>query len=395
MKLQAQSSRELQKALQKSAKCVAAKNMASILDNVLLTKKDDGKMYFTTSTGDAQLTVEAPLNVVEGRFTAPVALRIELIASLLGTLPDCPVTFSFVDNTQTLVLEYCTEQNGVVKPGQVTLTYVSGEDYPLFATIGEDVTSIALPRVYFEDIVAKASNFVDRKESRAALNSLFVDVAEDHSAVTFVATNGMLLYRATYSHDPAEGGSDFFRSGTPRSFMVHSSNFRSLSVFEDCEEITLESNDRFVRFQGGGAELICKAVEGKYPNFRSIIPTNTPAHVVFSQKEMQTILKRISLFSDKASNCVSVSKNNMFLDLEAKDVDFSISASDQVLVESGECEEGLRVGFNASYLTTAVSALTAEGSIRMNITDPTRPVTFTVDDPAPRELTLCMPMMLR
>ena len=73
MKLQAQSSKLLREALQKSAKCMTTKNVVAIFNNVLLTMKERDKFYFTSSTGEAQLTVPAPLTIVEGEFTSPIA----------------------------------------------------------------------------------------------------------------------------------------------------------------------------------------------------------------------------------------------------------------------------------------------------------------------------------
>lgn len=103
MKLQAQSSKLLREALQKSAKCMTTKNVVTIFNNVLLTMKERDKFYFTSSTGESQLTVPAPLTIVEGEFTSPIALSVNVVIPFLSTLPDCTITFDFAKNNQSVV----------------------------------------------------------------------------------------------------------------------------------------------------------------------------------------------------------------------------------------------------------------------------------------------------
>ena len=95
MKLQAQSSRALTVALQKSAKCIASRPTIAVLENVLLTRNDAGQFFLTSSTSDSQLTISVPLTLCGGNFEAPVVLPIKTLNSLLSTLPDCAVTIDF------------------------------------------------------------------------------------------------------------------------------------------------------------------------------------------------------------------------------------------------------------------------------------------------------------
>ena len=83
----------------------------------------------------------------------------------------------------------------------------------------------------------------------------------------------------------------------------------------------------------------------------------------------------------------------MFLDVSSRDVDFSTSAADQVLVSNAECLDGFRIGVNSSYLSFALSAIDAP-DIRMQFADASHQMLFTADVPAPSVLTLCMPMVI-
>lgn len=92
MKLQAQSSKALHAALNKSAKCIGSKNTIAILDNVLLTRKGE-QFFLTSSTTEALLTIPAPLTICSGTYDRDIVLPIKMLSALLGTLPDCVVTF--------------------------------------------------------------------------------------------------------------------------------------------------------------------------------------------------------------------------------------------------------------------------------------------------------------
>ena len=392
MKLQAKSSRELLKVLQKSSKCVAVKNTISILDHVLLTENAEGEFLFTSSNGDAQLTLAAPITMIDGKLTQSIALPVGLITPFLSTLPDCAITMTLDICMNTLLLEYCTGKEGNVKEGKVSLTYKEGYAFPLLRTVSDKVTHIVLPRTKFETIVANATDFAPRNDLRPILESLCIDIADDLSDLTFAATNAQLLFRMVYSNNPERGGSNFFVSGEPSRMLVSSRYFRIFSVFDDCETIDIESDDRTIRFSSGSMELLCKATEGRYPNYKAVIPASSPYFISFDKKEMLGVLKRVGLFSDKNSNKVILKKDGLFLDIKTQDIDYSIAAEDQVILTDAQCEDGFGIGFNLSMLTSCIEAIDSD-EIRMQLIDSSHAALMMAHVPAPDTITLCMPVL--
>ncbi len=393
MKLQAQSSKALSLALQKAMKCYNTKNSIAILSNVLIRQKGKDQFYFTTSTSDSQLTIPAPLTIVGGTFQKPVAVSPDILVSFLSTLPDCTVTFDFADGGSTLTASYCTSVGDKVKEGKASLTYLSGEEFPFMSQPGADALHISLPEAFFSDVTAKSQKFVSNQELRPVMQSLALDVAQDLSEIVCVATNGHLLIKTNYSNDPQRGGSNFYRSGAASTILLHSAYFRSLSAFEGCEDVDIESDGSSIRISGDGVEFICKNVEGKFPNYNGVIPKNNPYFVSFDKKEMLSVLKRIAIFGDSTSNLVALKMNGMFLDVSAKNVDFSREAEDQVTVVDSQCQDGFRIGFSSKTLADCISALPGD-TIRMQLSDPARPAVLTADEPSPASLTLCMPMVI-
>ena len=393
MKLQAQSSKALHAALNKSAKCIGSKNTIAILDNVLLTRKGE-QFFLTSSTTEAQLTIPAPLTICNGTYDRDIVLPIKMLSALLGTLPDCVVTFDIPDDSQSFTVEYCTSSEDNVKPGKAQMCLFPGGDFPqMEQPKAEQSSVISLPMSLFHSVVDTADKFAIMDEFRPQLSCLCIDVAEDRSEVVFVGTNGQTLVKRTHSNDPAKGGSDFFRSGEPCKTLIHRNYFRTISAFDGGEDITIENDGHTIRFTSGDMELICKQVEGRYPNYNAVIPKNNPFYVVFDKKEMLDILRRVSLFSSNASNLVEIKKNGIFLTVSASDEDFAVSGEDQVCIADAQCEDNFRIGLKSTSFQTCINSIPSD-TIRMQLLDPTRAVVITADDPAPKVMTLCMPMIL-
>lgn len=393
MKLQTHSSKALHAALNKSAKCIGSKNTIAILNDVLLTRKGE-QFFLTSATAEAQLTIPAPLNICNGTYNRDVVLPIKMLSALLGTLPDCVVTFDIPDDSQSFTVEYCTSKSDNVKPGKAQMCLSFGDDFPKMVQPDVEQSSvISLPISLFRSVVDTVDKFAVDDELRPQLSCLCIDVAEDRSEVVFVGTNGQNLVKMTHSNDPAKGGSDFFRGGQPGKTLIHRSYFRTISAFDGSEDITIENDGHTIRFTSGDIELICRHVEGRYPNYNSVIPKNNPFYVIFDKKEMIDILRRVSLFSSNASNLVEVKKNGIFLTVSANDADFAVSGEDQVCISDAQCDDNFRIGLNSTSFQTCINAIPSD-TIRMQLSDPQRAVVITADEPAPKVLTLCMPMVL-
>ena len=396
MKLQAQSSLLLRQALQKAAKCIDSKTAIAILSNVLLTqRKDDGKFLFVSATTDSELIIPAPLTIVEGSFKEDVVLPITSLLSLLSTLPaDCVVTMDLSqDKEHSMNIEYCTQNGENVKKGNVSLVYFSAEAFPRAAQPDNASLHISLPMSTFSNVLSHAGKFVSDSDLRPVMRCLCIDVAEDRSEVIFVASNGHVLIKLIHTNNPETGGSNFFRSGTPGKILVYSCFFKTLSVFDGCEDIDIEANESMVRFTAGDITFVCKKAEGQYPNYNSVIPRNNPHKITVDKRELANVVKRVALFSSESSNLIVLKKDGMFLDVSAQDLDFNMSANDQVLITEGTCPEGHSIGFKASSLLDVLAPIPSD-TVTLHLSDPSHAGVVTANESSPRALTLLMPMIL-
>lgn len=396
MKIQAQSSLLLRQALQKAAKCIDSKSSVAILANVLLTqRKEDGKFFFVSATTDSELIIPAPLTIVEGSFKEDAVLPITSLLSLLSTLPaDCVVTMDLSqDKERNMNIEYCTQNGENVKKGNVSLVYFSAEAFPRAAQPDNASLHISLPMTTFSNVLSHAGKFVSDSDLCPVMRCLCIDVAEDRSEVIFVASNGHVLIKLIHTNNPYTGGSNFFRSGTPGKILVYSSFFKTFSAFDGEEDIDIEANESMVRFTAGDITFVCKKAEGQYPNYNSVIPKNNPYTVVVDKRELASVVKRVALFASESSNLIVLKKDGMFLDITAQDLDFSMAANDQVLINDSTCPEGHSIGFKASSLLDVLAPI-PDDSICLHLSDPSRAAVITANESSPRALTLLMPMLI-
>ncbi len=392
MKLQAHSSHDLSVALSMSNKCIVSKNTMAILDYVLLTRNDKGVFFFTSATTDSQLTIPAPITLVEGNFERKIALPVKTISQFLSTLPDCTVTFNFVDD-KSFSLEYCTVMGDKVKSGKASLTYFMGDDFPQIPKPVVEEIHVSFPGDFFRDVIDKARNFTDNNELRPTMSALCIDVVEDLSEAVFVATNGHVLFRQILSNNPAKGGIDFFRAGNSAQILLHMQYFRAISVFHDVEKVDILTDGRIIRITAGDIEFMCKAIEGKYPNYNSVIPRDNPFYLCFDKKEMLSVIKRVSMFSSASTKLIELKKEGLFIKVSASDIDFCRAADDEVVITDSSCPDNFRIGFKASDLSNIISNID-DDSVRITLADPSRAGVVTANEPAPKQLTLIMSMLL-
>lgn len=390
MIIQASSSKTLMTAISKSLKCTTAKPSLAILENILISQKSEGHLVLISSNGESQLTVPAPLFVVKGKFIESLAIPAKLIVSFLQTLPDCSINFEFVDGGTSLYLEYCIDVDGKAKKGKASLTYLSGADFPLLNSVEKPSTVLTLPDNVFLPALANLSDFLSDDFLRPVMNNACIDIAEDLSDVVFVGTDGQKLVKQTYS---SNDGTGFNVKGRPNKILVNKKSIHILSVFSGCGEVMIESDGKKVRYSCGDVEYISSIVEGKYPNYNSVIPKDSSYYLVVNKKELIEIIKRITLFGNPNSKLLVLEKNGDMVNISSQDIDYSHSAKEEISIKESECIDGFRIGFNWNIALSSVSAIPGE-MIRIRLLDASRPAVITSDEPSPNILSLMMPMMI-
>jgi DNA polymerase-3 subunit beta len=222
-------------------------------------------------------------------------------------------------------------------------------------------------------------------ELRPVMNGVLVQLSPED--LTFVASDAHKLVRYRRTDVKADFTASFILPKKPASLLKN-------IVPKDEQLVKIEFDEKNAFFEFADYKLVCRLVEGNYPNYQTVIPTENPNKLTIDRVAFYNTLKRVSVFSNQASNLVKLDITANQLTVSAQDIDFSISA-----VERINCQyegEGMQIGFKSVFLVEILSNLSASDVI-LELSDPSRAgILLPVDKENEDEdvLMLLMPMMI-
>jgi len=157
---------------------------------------------------------------------------------------------------------------------------------------------------------------------------------------------------------------------------------------------SLTENEKNAIFTLPGYKLICRLTEGNYPNYESVIPTVNPNKLIINRTQFFNAVKRVSVFSNQASNLIKLHLEGNQLTISAQDIDFSISAYERLACQyNGDTME---IGFKSVFLNEILSNISSDEVI-FEMSDPSKAgimLPFEKETEDEDELMLLMPMMI-
>jgi len=158
--------------------------------------------------------------------------------------------------------------------------------------------------------------------------------------------------------------------------------------------VIIEFDNKNASFQLTDYSLVCRLVEGNYPSYNSVIPKENPNKLMISRLELLNTLKRVSVFSNQASNLIKLQLKGNQVIVSAQDIDFSISAFERLNCQY-EGDE-MDIGFKSTFLIEILSNISG-AEVILEMSDPTRAGLILPAVPANENedvLMLLMPMMI-
>ncbi|MEE4286823.1 MAG: DNA polymerase III subunit beta [Mariniphaga sp.] len=369
------SSTDLLSHLSAVSKVISSKSTMPILDNFLF-QLTDADLTITASDLESTLITHMEMDNTEGEGT--IAVPAKLLIDTLKEFPEQPLTFQI--NTDTYGVEIFSDN------GKYSIVGQSGEDFPELPEISEEEsTSITVgPKVLLKGIEKTLFATAD-DELRPVMNGIFVELSPENMG--FVASDAHKLVRYRRSDAASEFESSFILPKKPAGLL------RNLLPKEEYD-VKLEFNNKNAQFTLTNYKLICRLVEGNYPSYNSVIPKNNPNKMVIDRLAFYNTVRRVSVFSNQASNLIKLNINDNLLVVSAQDIDFSISA-----VERLSCEydgEEIEIGFKSTFLLEILSNISAS-DVKMEMSDPSRAgllLPAETEEDAEDVLMLLMPMMI-
>lgn len=369
------SSTELLGHLQAISRVISSKNTLPILDNFLFDLKGQ-TLEITASDLETTLITQLTLENTEG--DASVAMPAKLLLETLREFPEQPLTFDI--NTGNLQIVINSENGRFSAVGQ------HGVDYPVLPTIKADksnrftLTADLLLAGINRTLFATADD-----ELRPVMGGIFIEAATD--SLTFVASDAHKLVRYSRNDAMADAPASFILPKKPASLL------KNILAREE-GPVKVEFDDKNAFFTLSGYRVVCRLVEGNYPNYNSVIPKSNPRKVSVDRVEFYNSLKRVSVFSNQASNLVKLQFTGNQMVISAQDIDFSISAYERLKCRY-EGEE-MEIGFKSVFLQEILGNLSSQ-EVHIELADPTRAGLFLPAENANEAedlLMLLMPMMI-
>ncbi len=369
------SSTELLAHLQAISRVISSKNTLPILDNFLFTLTKN-ELEITASDLESTLITKMKIENTEGDGTIAVPSRI-----LLDTMKEFPVQpLTFDINTETMAVVISSEN------GKFNVVGQNGIDFPVLPsikkekrfgfTLDADLLLSGINRTLF----ATADD-----ELRPVMGGIFVEASPEK--ITFVASDAHKLVRYQRTDAKADENSSFILPKKPASLL------KNILPKEE-GPVTVEFDDKNAFFTLADYRVVCRLVEGNYPNYNSVIPRNNPRKVTIDRVEFYNTLKRVSVFSNQASNLVKLQLTGNQVMVSAQDIDFSISAYERIKCQY-EGEE-MEIGFKSVFLLEILANLSSQDVI-IELADPTRAGLFLpaeIENESEDLLMLLMPMMI-
>ena len=368
------SSSALSSKLNMLAKVIGSKNSLPILD-CFLFQVANGEMSITASDSDNVIksTLALTDHDGEGEFCVPN----RVILDALKELPEQPLHFD-VDAAGEAVAIKIVYQNGLYN-----FTGQSAEEYPRTQSMNDACTTVSLPTEMLINNISRSLFATANDELRPVMNGIYFDLTAD--ALAIVASDGHKLVRSKNFTIKSESPSAFNLPKKPASLLKNILN-------KDGDDAIIKFDDRSAEIQFTDGVMRCRLIDGRYPNYNSVIPNN-PNEVTVDRKGLQSALRRVLPFASESSQLIRFHIESGRFEVSSEDIDFSTSAKEQLSCEYNGSP--ISIGFKGSSLMEILGNITSDNII-IQLADPSRAgIIVPAEQPENEDiLMLIMPMLL-
>ena len=350
-----------------------ASNTLPILDDFLFELSTES---LKVTASDLETTMTVTLEPSKAEEPGSVAIPAKILIETLRTFADIPVTITI--NEETLGVEISAGE------GKYKLSGHKSDEFPQTPPM-ENTTKLELESSLMVNAFNKTIFATGNDELRPVMSGVFCELTPDD--VTFVATDAHKLVRYRRKDAKAEESSSFILPKKPI-------NQLKKILPEDDSKVQLQYNQTNAAFSFSNVNMICRLIEGKYPNYEAVIPGNNPNKLIVDRHLLLNSIRRVAIFANQSTHQVRFKISGKELVLSAEDVDFSNEATER-LTCSYEGDD-MAIGFNSRFMQEMLSNLSVD-EMRMEMSALNRAgIIFAVKNENDKEeiLMLVMPVML-
>ena len=367
------SSTALLSCLQSISKVIASKNSLPILDSFLFNLEGN---TLTVTASDAETRLVTSVEVMNVQGAGLFAISAKILLDPLKELPEQPLTFDINDENLEIFIHF---QNG-----KYNFIGQKGDTYPRQKPLKENAVTLLIDAPVLLSGVSRSLFATADDELRPVMNGVYFDIHADD--LTFVATDGHKLVRLRNLSIQSSEQASFILPKKP-------ANLLKTLLAKETGVVQVKFDDNNAYLTCANFEMVCRLIEGRYPNYNGVIPQENPYKVIIDRISFLNALKRVSVFSNQASSLVKLHLKDNLMTVSAQDIDFSTSAEERIVCQFEGME--LNIGFKATYLIEILGNIGSEEVI-LELADPTRAGLLVPAENAENEdlLMLLMPMML-
>lgn len=365
------SSTYLLKQLQVLGGVINNSNTLPILDNFLF---ELNSTELTISASDLETTMSAKLDV-ESDNSGSVAVPARLLLDTLKTFPEQPLTFVVEENN---TIEISSNH------GKYALAYADGKEFPKAVAL-ENATTTTLTGDILATAINKTIFAAGNDDLRPVMSGVFFQFSTE--GLTFVATDAHKLVKYSREDVSAQEVTEFIMPKKPLNLL------KGILAASD-EDVSIEYNDSNAKFTFENVELICRLIDGKYPNYEAVIPKENPNKLTINRMQFLNSVRRVSIFSNKTTHQIRLKIAGAELNISAEDIDYSNKAEERLTCDYQG--DDMQIGFNSRFLTEMLNNLTSD-EVQLEMSLPNRAGILTpIDglDEGEQVTMLVMPVML-
>ena len=321
-------------------------NTLPILDNFLFELKNS---RLTVSASDLESTMASTMEV-ESDNEGSVAVPAKLLLETLKTFPEQPLTFVVEDNN---TIEISSNH------GKYVLAYASADEFPKSISLDNPSTTIVSADI-LATAISKTIFAAGSDDLRPVMSGVFFQFSTE--SLTFVATDAHKLVKYSRTDVKANETAEFIMPKKPLNLLKG-----ILSGSDD--NVSIEYNESNAKFSFENSVLICRLIDGKYPNYEAVIPKENPNHLTISRNQFLNSVKRVSIFSNKTTHQIRLKIAGAELNISAEDIDYSNKAEERLTCDFQG--DDMQIGFNSRFLTEMLSNLNAD-DVQLEMSMPNR-----------------------
>ena len=367
------SSSKLFSQLQAVSRVINNKNALPILDDVLF-ELSGNELRLTASDGETTIRTAIEVDGVEG--SGKVASAAKLLLETLREFSDQPLAFTIDENNFAVSM---VSQNGTY-----SFVGVNGNEYPEMPQNDAETQSLSLPATTLQNAIEKTIFCTADDPLRPVMNGIYFDITAEN--VTMVATDAHRLVKYTNNSVKTGIEANFILPKKPASLL------KNLRAKEE-GEVQIIFGVKNARFEFDKTIVVCRRIEGRFPNYNAVIPQSNQNIVTIDRQTMINACKRVAVFANNGTAQLRLALTENQIKISAQDIDFSTSAEE--LVQCDYQGTPMAIGFKAPFLIDLLSTIGTQ-DVQLKLADPARAglILPVAEEGEENVLMLLMPMLL-